>query len=60
MQRENISTPIYVECRLAVKNAGVSCLASIFDLSNLKMKIMHADNRFKVVRYDDSFTICFC
>ena len=42
MQKENISTPIYVEFknmyrkRFLVKNSGISCLASTFDLSNPK------------------------
>ena len=42
MQRENISTPIYVDVTTGIyilKNPGVSCLTSRFDLSNLRMKI---------------------
>ena len=40
--------------RLAVKNPDTSCLALIFNfkLSNLKMKILHMEYRFKFARYD--------
>ena len=56
MRRENISTQIYVEIqknaticvdqRFTVKISVVPCPASIIDVSNLKMKILHARNRF--------------
>ena len=38
----------------AFKNSGISCMASMFDLSNPKMKIQHVKNRFKVAKYDRS------
>ena len=34
----------------AVKNFGVSCLASNFDLSNSKMKINHMKSGFKYAK----------
>ena len=33
------------------------CLASIFDLSNTKMKILIAKDGLKVARYDDSYIV---
>ena len=47
---------ILVNQFLAVKNSGVSCLTSIFYLSNPKMKVQHAENLFKFARFDDSCT----
>ena len=56
-----------IDKRFVVKNTVISCLASRFDLlaaycpdysclysSNPRMKILHAKNRFKVARYDES------
>ena len=40
--------------RFAVKNSDILGLALIFNLSNLRMTILHAKNRFKVARYDES------
>ena len=61
MQSENISTPIYeneitcIDKRFAIKNSGISCLASIFNLSKSRLipgiTILHAKNWFKVARY---------
>ena len=57
------STPIYVQCdklyrqRFAVKNSGMCCLALIFNLSYLRMTILHAKNRLKVAKHDESFTV---
>ena len=51
---------IYFDKRLAVKNSGISCLSSIFDLlSNPRMKILQAKTRFKVAKYDNSYTVFF-
>ena len=36
---------IYVDQGFPFKNYDVSCLISIFDLSNPKMKIQHAKNQ---------------
>ena len=53
----------------AVKNFGVSCLTSIFNLINLKMKILqqyeakffqHTKNWFKLVSFDYSYTNFYC
>ena len=46
-----------VNQRLVVKNPGVSCLALMFTLSNLKMAIHHGKNGFKVRKYDESYTV---
>ena len=59
------STPIYVQCdklyrqRFAVKNSGMCCLALIFNLSYLRMTILHAKNRLKVAKHDESYTFFF-
>ena len=45
----------------AVKNSGTSCLwAQIFNLSNLRLTILDAKNRFKVARYDTSYAVSCC
>ena len=41
----------------AVRNSGISCLASIFDWSNSKMKVFQAKNWFKFARYDKSYLL---
>ena len=41
----------------AVKNFGVHGMTSIFDLSNLKMKIQHAQHGSKFPRSDISYTV---
>ena len=51
---------IRVDQRFAVKKFGASCLASIFDLSNRKMKIQHVKDDLTFARYDESYTIIFC
>ena len=50
----NLSQIMYIDTAVVAKNSVVSCLTSIFDLSNLKMKILHSKIRFKVAEYDDS------
>ena len=45
--------------RFAGKNSGISCLALIFNLSNPRMKILHAKKWFKIARYDESYTTFF-
>ena len=49
--KENISTPIYVECdkmpwcidqRFAFKNSGISCLSLIFNLNNPRTTVLYA------------------
>ena len=43
-----------------LKNSDVSCLTSIFDLSNLKVKIHHAKHQFQLLDIvDDSYTIFY-
>ena len=48
----------YIDKRFVVKNSGILCLTLIFNLSNLRMTIVHA-NWFKVARYDKSCTVLF-
>ena len=45
-----------VDQSLAVKNTVASCLTSILDLSNLKMKIQHAKNLLKLSSFEVSYT----
>ena len=42
----------YIDKRFVVKNSGILCLTLIFNLSNLRMTILHAKNWFKVARCD--------
>ena len=50
----NLSQIMYIDTAVVAKNSVVSCLTSIFDLSILKMKILHSKISFKVAEYDDS------
>ena len=53
---------ICIEKKFAVKNSGVSCLASILDLSNPNMKILHCGCTWKIgSRLQDmtSHILCF-
>ena len=43
----------------AVKMPGISCLALIFNLSNLRIKILHSEIWLKVVKYMTSHTLFF-
>ena len=45
---------ICINQRFAVNNSGISCLALIFNLNNLRMTILQVKNwfRVKVGRYD--------
>ena len=49
-----------IDKRFAVKNSGISCLALIFYLSNPRMTILHAENRFKVAKHPWLYTVFFC
>ena len=42
--------------RLEFKNSGISCLALIFNLNNLRMIILYAKNQMQVAKYQ-SYTI---
>ena len=48
-----------IDPRFAFKNSGLSCLALIFHLSNLRTTTLHAKKRFLVARYDESYTFSF-
>ena len=50
---------IFADQSFAVKNSGVSCLTSIFDLTNPIMKIQHAKTAFKFARFDDLYSAFF-
>ena len=43
--------------RFAVKNSGISCLVLIFNSNNQIKTILLAKNRFKVAKYDKSYTL---
>ena len=43
----------------AFKNSGISCLALIYNLSNLRRTILHAKKRLQVARCNESYTVLF-
>ena len=45
----------YIDQRFAFKNSGISCLALIFNLSNLRTTIMQA--QLQVARYNKTNTV---
>ena len=46
--------------RFAVNNSCIYCMILVFNLSNPRIKILHAKTWFKVAKYDESYTVCFC
>ena len=55
VQSEKISTPIYFECnkmyRFAFKNSGMACLALIFNLTYLRLTILHPKNWMHIAKH---------
>ena len=45
--------------RFEVKNPGIPCLVLIFNLHNLKTKILQVKNWFYVARYDNKYNVLF-
>ena len=69
VQSENISTPMIhsmsnaIKCinqRFVFKNSGISCLALIFNLNNLRMTILHAKKLLLVAKHYKQYTVFFC
>ena len=48
-----------IDERFAFKNSGISFLALIFNLSNLRTTILHSKNQFQNGRYEKLYTVFF-
>ena len=46
-----------IEQRFAFKNSGKSCLALLFNLSNLITTILHAQKQFQVATHYESYPV---
>ena len=48
-----------IDQRFVVKNSRISCLALIFNLSNLRTTILHSKKRLPVAKQEKSYTVFF-
>ena len=48
-----------IDTRFVFKNYGILCLALLFDLSNLRMTILHAKKLVQVARYNKVMSTFF-
>ena len=52
-----------IDQRFEFKNTGIACLALMFNLSYLRLTILHAKKQLQVAKhlklYDESYTIFF-
>ena len=49
-----------IDQRFVFKNSGISCLALIFNLNNLRMTILHAKKLLLVAKHYKQYTVFFC
>ena len=48
-----------IDQRYAFKNSGISCLALMFNLSNLRTTILHSKKQLPVAKHVKSYAIFF-